>query len=258
MTVYADQVTQNFDEWLKEKAFLGDHEIFDNGDISRFYTGISYRGFNYIYKINESAEDIAPLIEHSVDYFKSRRIPFLLCQNAANSQDNRKDFLKTLELQYAQQSKGLVRSLSDFQPQDNKVPGLTVEMVNHEGLLKSWLTVGSQAYGYGIDEGLALFLPLLREGARTRLFIASLEGKPVGSSALFMGSETAGLYWGGVIPKARNRGINTEMAKARMQFAKEQGYSTAVVQCFETSLGLYKRLGFEEHCAIDFYRYLPE
>ena len=64
MNENADQVTKNFDEWLKEKAFLGDHELFDNGDISRFYSGISYRGFNYIYKINESAKDVAPIIQH--------------------------------------------------------------------------------------------------------------------------------------------------------------------------------------------------
>ena len=258
MTNLKDHISKNFDEWLKEKAFLGDHELYDSGDISRFYTGISYRGFNYIYKVNEATQNISPIIENTVDFFKARKIPFLFCQDVANTNPERPSLLKNLGLEYAQQATGLAYDLSRLPANSDTIPGLKVEQVTHSGLLLRWIEVGTKAYGYSRKEGISLFEPLLKEHSRTRLFLASLDGKPVGSSMLFLGSESAGLYWGGVIPEARNRGVNTAMAQARLQLAKDMDYSTAVVQCFDSSVGLYKRLGFKEQSLIDFYRYIPK
>ncbi len=258
MTDFKDQISKNFDEWLKEKAFLGNHELYDSGDITRFYTGISYRGFNYIYKINEATQNISPIIETTVDFFKAREIPFLLCQDVANTNPERSPLLKDLGLEYAQQATGLAYDLSNFPANNDTIPGLKVEQVTHPGLLLRWLEVGTKAYGYSSKEGISLFEPLLNENSRTRLFLAYLNDKLVGSSMLFLGSESAGLYWDGVIPEARNRGVNTAMAQARLQLAKDMDYSTAVAQCFDSAVGLYKRLGFKEQSLIDFYRYIPQ
>ena len=86
-------------------------------------------------------------------------------------------------------------------------------------------------------------------------FAASLEGKPVGETALCCGAEVAGIYDVKVAEAFRRRGIGTALVQAALLQARQFGYATAVLSANGMGLGVYARLGFREVCKLSFWKY---
>ncbi len=248
------QVIQNFDEWIKEKAFAGNHYWYDSGDVIRFYTGVPHKDFNYLYKLDTESKSIVSSLEQSVEFFKGRDIPFMLCQEASKLEAI-KPTLKDMGFHSPQSAKGLTYDLTNLPDFANEVPGLEISIVNSDSKLRQWVEINAESFGYSSREGMEIFQSLFNEQSRSRFVLAHLDEKPVGAAMILLGSEAVGLYWSGVIPEASNQKIEEALVKARLQMAQEHGYATAVAQCFDSSLDLYKRLGFKEQCVIDFYRH---
>ena len=90
------------------------------------------------------------------------------------------------------------------------------------------------------------------------LFLAYTQEQPVGCAMLSFANNQAGLYWGGVLPNFRNHGIATALVEHRMNIAKKLGYTSIIAQNMTPSLGLYKRLGFEQVGGLPLYMWNTE
>ena len=86
-------------------------------------------------------------------------------------------------------------------------------------------------------------------------FAASLEGKPVGETALCCGADVAGIYDVTVLEEFRRRGIGTALVQAALRQARQLGYAAAVLAASGMGLGVYARLGFREICKLSFWKY---
>jgi ribosomal protein S18 acetylase RimI-like enzyme len=76
------------------------------------------------------------------------------------------------------------------------------------------------------------------------LFLAELDGIPVGTSILATHDNLAGLYWDSVHPEYREMGIASAMVKKRMDLARHLGHDKIFCQAESPSRNLYRRLGF--------------
>lgn len=84
---------------------------------------------------------------------------------------------------------------------------------------------------------------------RVALFLAHVEGKPVGAAAVsvFGGAlGCAGIYDVGVLPDYRNRGIGRLVTHAACAQGKRWGARFAVLGASELGYPVYKRLGFRD------------
>ena len=86
-------------------------------------------------------------------------------------------------------------------------------------------------------------------------FAASLEGRPVGETALCYGAEVAGIYDVEVMEAFRRRGIGTALVKAALRHSQLLGHAAAVLGATGTGLSVYARLGFREVCKLSFWKY---
>lgn len=80
---------------------------------------------------------------------------------------------------------------------------------------------------------------------KVRRFIATLNGKIVGHSAVLLSDGpygVGGLYNVGVVPSARNQGIAKAVVSAACRYAKEQGYRYATLN--GTGRRMYEQVGF--------------
>lgn len=78
-------------------------------------------------------------------------------------------------------------------------------------------------------------------------FVASLRGKVVGQSVVFLTSGplgVAGIYHVGVVPGSRGQGIGKAVTRAACLYAQERGYRFAVLNSTEAGKRPYGQLGF--------------
>jgi GNAT superfamily N-acetyltransferase len=84
-------------------------------------------------------------------------------------------------------------------------------------------------------------------------YLGRLNGEPVSTTLLFLGSGVAGVYCTATLPSARRRGIAGAVVRASLFGARDMGYHIAALQASEMGVNVYRQLGFEEHGAINFY-----
>jgi GNAT superfamily N-acetyltransferase len=139
-------------------------------------------------------------------------------------------------------------NLSSLQQDLPTIPGLRIVRVMNECALRQWIHVAS--IGFRIDEKFekvwcdlfvdAIFNP------QFRTFLALLDGKPVGTSQLFLSEGVAGIYNVTCIPEARGRGIGSAITLAPLIEARRLGYRIGILQASKQGYKVYRRLGFQD------------
>lgn len=134
-------------------------------------------------------------------------------------------------------------------------PDLRIIPVEDEDTLKQWIHVAS--VGFKISEQFeqtwydffaeAIFEP------RFHTYLALLDGKPVGTSQLFLSEGVAGIYNVTCIPEARGQGIGSTVALAPLLRARQMGYQIGILQASQKGYNVYRRLGFQDFGHLSLY-----
>lgn len=134
-------------------------------------------------------------------------------------------------------------------------PGLRIVPVEDERTLRQWIHVAS--IGFKISEKFekvwydffvdAIFNP------QFRTYLALLDGKPVGTSQLFLSESVAGIYNVTCIPVARGQGIGSAITLAPLLEAREMGYRIGILQASKQGYNVYRRLGFQDFGNLSLY-----
>jgi len=134
-------------------------------------------------------------------------------------------------------------------------PGLRIVRVEDEHALRQWIHIAS--VGFRIGEKFEkvwydFFVDAIFE-ARFQTYLALLDGKPVGTSQLFLSEGVAGIYNVTCIPEARGQGIGSAIALAPLLEAREMGYQIGVLQASQKGHNVYRRLGFQDFGKLSVY-----
>lgn len=90
-----------------------------------------------------------------------------------------------------------------------------------------------------------------------RFYTGFLNGKPVATSSMFIGSAAVGIYHVVTFPEARGLGIGSLMTLEPLREGRELGFEHGVLQSSDMGLPIYLRLGFKEYFLADFYVWQP-
>jgi GNAT superfamily N-acetyltransferase len=112
--------------------------------------------------------------------------------------------------------------------------------------------VGISAY-YAVQEAAGVPPALARRAIpegfahdpRVRVFVAELDGEPVGNAIAIRTGRVVGVYAVGTLPAARRRGVGSAATWACLEAGRAWGCDVAVLQSSAMALGLYRRMGFE-------------
>lgn len=85
------------------------------------------------------------------------------------------------------------------------------------------------------------------------LYIGYVDGVPVGTTMISLVNNIAGIYWLGVLPNYRNKGIATELTNYIINLAKLKNHNTLISQNFTASQSLFKKMGFKAEGALPLY-----
>ena len=89
-------------------------------------------------------------------------------------------------------------------------------------------------------------------GFPSTCYVASLKGVPVGTSQVLYGAGVPGVYNVAVTEEARGKGLGAALTLRPLLEARAMGYHAGVLQSSESGYSLYRRLGFAQHCRLDF------
>jgi GNAT superfamily N-acetyltransferase len=139
-------------------------------------------------------------------------------------------------------------------------PALKIRLVKNEYTLKQWIQVAS--IGFRIDEKYEqtwqqLFMDAVFH-PQYRTYLALQDGKPVGTSQLFISEGVAGIYNVTVLPEARYQGIGSAITSAPLLEAHKLGYRIGILQASKRSYNVYRRLGFQDMGNLSLYLWKNE
>jgi GNAT superfamily N-acetyltransferase len=94
------------------------------------------------------------------------------------------------------------------------------------------------------DAARQLFSPSFAADPDVKLFIGSLDGRPVGTAVAVRTGDVSGVYAVGTLPAARRRGVGSAMTWAAVAAGRAWGCDTIVLQASEMGYPIYVAMGF--------------
>ncbi len=136
--------------------------------------------------------------------------------------------------------------------------GLEIKEVTNQQELNVWTDILIESFdiqGFKSELYKKYFLNLgVGNNLNFNYYLGKLNGKPVASSILFKGNDTAGMYYVGILPEVRRGGLAKSMVKYLLNKAKSIGYKISVLHASETGYPLYKDIGFKKYYTTNIYK----
>ena len=242
----AAAIEANLFEYFQYLGRSDNVELYNNPNMTGFFTGIPHPFMNGIFCIQLTSSDA---IEEALIPFKSRKVPFMLwIGSAAQSADWGKQ-LEDHGLVYYEDFSSMAADLLALNENLASPSGLTIEPVGDKETLEQWVNAAligfelpdnSENECFDLFAGLGFDMPL-------RNYVGLMDGKPVATSQLFLAAGVAGIYWVATVPEARRQGIGMALTLAPLREACAMGYRISILHPSDMGRGVYRRLGFEEY-----------
>lgn len=228
-------------------------------------TGLADPSMNAVIRASFTSSDLDAQLASVLAPFKASQTPLVWWIFPTTHPDDLGTYLTAQGLTYRGEGPGMAADLLALPSHAPAPVALTIEEVNSEAALRDWIMTADAACGsasapavtdpqylaFELQRGWGAHLPYRR-------YLARLSGKPVATSALFLGAGVAGIYNVATIPEARSRGIGAAITLAPLHAARAQGYRVGVLESSPLGRHIYSRLGFREHCRIHSYVWLPD
>jgi GNAT superfamily N-acetyltransferase len=140
-------------------------------------------------------------------------------------------------------------------------PGVAIDPVDGPEDVAAFARINGEAYTvYGMPaEASASHFdgPNALVGPSTHAVLARLDGEPAGAVLITLSHRIAGVYWVGVLERARGRGIAAAMVRRVTNQAFDLGAASVQLQASTMGEPVYRRLGYEELYRIRLHLAMP-
>lgn len=256
-TALAAAIKSNLCEFFRSFQQSAAADFFEGSNLIRWRTPVLHPWFNGVVSIQPPASDAAQEIEETLAYFESHHVPGITWWLGPHLQTTAWDgLLLTHGLQFMSGSPGMAVTLAQLEPMPLPT-GLSIRRVENLEMLKEWTHIFVAGYGLPAAWESSLF-DLVAGMGFDRGWLNSLgywHGKPVATSSLFLGAGVAGIYNVATIVEARGQGIGAALTLDPLLEARRLGYRAGVLQSSEMGFGIYRRLGFQKLCDMDYYNW---
>ena len=226
-------------------------------------TDIPWRFLNGVFKTRLTPEGVDAVIERTVAHLRERGAPRMIWWLEPEMQPaNLGRYLENHGFELDSGGTAMAIELDRFPEGTAGPPELSVQEVNSKERLSRWSRVVARCFApffdgdetafagwfYEVYSQLGFSLPL-------RSYIGVLDGRVVATSQLFLSSGVAGIYWVSSLPEVRGKGIGAELTRAPLWDARSLGCRVAILHASKMGYPVYQRLGFQEVCEMDRYRW---
>ena len=239
-------------------AALPNAELIDDGKIFGVMSHLAVPFFSGIATSLLGTDEV----EGVVDRFREKKCAFRWWLTPSTRPRELESILIAQGMSHAYDAPGMLADLTTV-PLDAPLPhGITIRRLTHVGELKQWLDVFTAVFSTPEQERAVWLDAYVRcgvaESAPWQHFVA-FEGEiPVATTSVLTVGDLAGVYFVATLEEVRGRGIGAAVTREAMRYARAAGATRAALQSSELGYGVYRALGFVEHCQLRLYHWRPE
>jgi hypothetical protein len=188
---------------------LSGGEVHVTEDLTWVATQIPNKIYNGVYRTSLNVSDVDEKIQEIVKEFRSRRLPFIWQIGPSTTPANLAERLAANGLTHYEDEPGMALELSRMNEDFPHPSGLEISRIHDASRLNDWVSV----WAYDATPHLLMAFQDIHQQLGCgddkpwRYYVGSLDGRPVATSLLFLGSDVAAVHWVVTVPNARNRGI---------------------------------------------------
>jgi GNAT superfamily N-acetyltransferase len=213
--------------------------------LSWLLTGVPDAFLNVVFRTDLPVDGAAEIVDAAVRHFRTSGLARLSWWVDGPDTDVGRH-LAHHGLTFAAGGVAMAANLRSIEGAAPPTPGLEIERVAGQAALEGWVEVSRVGFGLPAASQkrlLELFGPVALDPPM-HTYLATLDGRPVATSQLFLGAGVAGIYNVTCLPEARGRGIGTAITRAPLLEARRQGYGVSILQASRLGYPVYRRLGF--------------
>jgi GNAT superfamily N-acetyltransferase len=246
--------------WLA-RARLADWEVHEELGLTWYRSGLRSPMFNGVIQTTLAEDEADARIEATLSRFRSDDLPMVWWSRPSRRPHDLSARLLARGLMSPGDDPGMAADLHALNEDVAAPEGLAIERVADDATLREWMLMlqASDVPPQRREPELRLQRPAsYAADDGYRLYLARLDGTPVGTASAQIGAGVVGLYCVSVIQTARHQGIGAAVTLAALCEARAQGYRFGVLEASEMGDGVYRRLGFEQYCLLQMYEFLPD
>lgn len=149
----------------------------------------------------------------------------------------------------------MVIALTGLEDSLPTVDHLSIETISDDDGLQDCANVISA----GRDQWTAGFFqltnPSLDGQGCLRYYLARVEGRPIATATQFFWGGLGGIWWVTTVPEFRGRGVASDITRAALVNSYRLGYRAVMLKSLPDMVPMYRRMGFQEYCRINVYRW---
>ncbi len=225
--------------------------LIDNKNIIKFLSHISLPFFNCVIFYDFDSKNLEKQIKDFIKYGRSKKTSLLWLVGPSSKPHSIGALLEENSFKYDDHMMSMAIEIKDIKNDLKHINGFEIELVDNRKKLERWVHAClkgfdengknfSSIYEFERSLGCGRTLPWVR-------FTGIVDGEAVATSAIFMGSEAAGLDNVTTVPDWRKKGVGAFMVAHAFKFSQSLGYNIGVLQASDMGYNLYRKLGFKKY-----------
>lgn len=254
-------IERNLQECFRSFHILPGSNVIDNDEVVALQSAIRLNFLNGVALAKFCEDDAEEKVAKMIERFKSANTMFRWWLTPSSTPSHLGNILASHGMERRYEIPGMAVSLSDINTEITAPPDFTIQRVTDQETLAIWSRTFAKGFEMapGDDDRWAETLHHFgfAQDSPWHAYLGYLGGEPIATSAMFLGSEAAGIYHVVTLPHARGKGIGSLITLEPLKEARASGYKTGVLQSSDMGLRVYERLGFRSYFKADFYLWRP-
>lgn len=209
---------------------------------------------NYIFYSDFDIKDIDNQLSQVISKIRAEELPDEWVVGPKSKPTNLCDYLEKNNFVKLYDMAGMAIDITEMNTSVSIPKGVKIIAIDNKQMIKLWVDVVSDGLWNGNIFESCLFENLIND-PNFKFYLAFLNGEPVASSMLQLSNGIASIDMVATLRKYWHMGIGTAMTKIPLLYAREKGYKIGVLQASEAGEHGYRKIGFEEYCRFNVYKY---
>ncbi|MEN6469278.1 MAG: GNAT family N-acetyltransferase [Smithella sp.] len=231
--------------------------LYNSGSIWAMKTGIESADLNMVWNETPLTADDSRAIQNIKKDFRKAGLPFWWWVFPRAKSQSTIERLETEGFSFVDSIPCMLADLTLLPDPGSCNPAISIVSVKSREDLNLWKEVSFDGFDFPsqtrdqYDRFTATFN--LNPDSPQKFLLVFVNGKPVGTSLLFLTDHAAGIYFVTTLADHRKKGIGLELTQATMRYAGIAGARFATLQSSPDGLRVYQQAGFKEYCRVAVY-----